>query len=85
MQPKLVDSHRWTISRKGKNYNVEVKVSLVPSRLNPGSTKKPGKYRYTLFYKGEFVRVWERGTHQTLPSLKATAEKEFDDYLLTDL
>jgi hypothetical protein len=84
MQPKLVDTHRWTISRKGKNYDVEVKISF-PSKSNPDSMKKSGKYQYSLFYAGEFVRLWERDTREPFLLVRATAEAEFDDYLLTDL
>ena len=77
MQLERVDTHQWKFTYKGRTYDLEVRVFLVPFGIGASA---PVKYNYSLFSDGKDVTLWQRGIRESFASVKGFAEEQFKPY-----
>jgi hypothetical protein len=77
MHLERVDTHQWKFTYKGRTYDLEVRVFLLPFGVGASA---PVKYNYTLFADGEDVIPWQRDTREPFALVKAFAEEQFKPF-----
>jgi hypothetical protein len=80
MPPEIVATYSWIVSRSGRDYALELKVTRI--RFG-GSEESPAAYIYALFANGKDVQLWQRLAIDSEAFAKSQAESYFRSWAVT--